>query len=644
MCGICGIVGFNDKKLLKRMCEVVSHRGPNDKGIFIDNEIGLGNQRLSIIDILGGHQPIHNEDETIWTTYNGEIYNFNKLRKDLEKRGHHFYTSSDTEVVVHAYEEFGDSCVHEFRGMFAFAIWDSTKKRLLLARDRLGIKPLYYTSTNGIFLFGSEIKSILQYEEIVRSVNYRALYNFLTFRFVPAPDTMFRGIKKLLPGSILTIKNGKIRIQKYWSPKAIAAPTKPETYYIDRLREILRNSIQVRLMSDVPLGAYLSGGVDSSSIVGMMSSIMDTPVETFSVGFGEGGYVDELVYARKVAEYFGTNHHEFLVDESSLGILPEVVWHFDEPLADPAAIPTYLISELAKKHVTVVLTGEGADEIFAGYLQYKLIVGGQRYLKPLPRFFKNMISGIVRIAPSQLLDRFFVYSSALGEGAKDRFSKYVTSLNNKGECYLSMISIFNKQEIEELCTNGFLKENQNLRIDDTINHHLETVHAGSLLHQFQLMEIETELPDDLLMKVDKMTLANSVEARVPYLDHKLVEFSFSIPESLKIRGLTEKYILRKAMSDFLPKGIGTRKKHRFFVPIDSWIENNSETISQILSEETIRKRGYFKSEYIRRMIRRFQRSKLYFSRQIWSLLTFELWHRIFMDSDNLYNPSLSKLV
>ena len=639
MCGICGYVGFNNPNLLKRMCKVIAHRGPDDSGIFLDDNIGLGNRRLSIIDVASGHQPIHNEDESTWITYNGEIYNFLELRYELEKRGHKFYTNSDTEVIVHLYEEFGESCVKKLRGMFAFAIWNSNKKKLFLARDRLGIKPIYYTIVNGKFLFASEIKSILQFSEVERKVNYKDLHNYLTFRYVPGEGTMFVGIKKLLPGHTLTLEAGKITIKKYWDLDIQNIENKSENYYSETLFKLLKESIKMRLITEVPLGAYLSGGIDSSCVVGLMSTLVKEPVKTFSVGF-ESELADELNYARVIAEHFGTDHREFIVESRTAKLLPKIIWYMDEPNADPAAIPIYLLSELTKKYATVVLVGEGGDEMFAGYQQYKFMLIGKQYEPIFSGVFgKRFVPWLIRKVPYTFLDKFFEYTSALGEEGINRAIKFISTLNDEPEAYLKIISIFTDEEKEDLYSDKLMNSTKLTPPDRIIKPYL-SCRNFPLLSRMQLTDIKTWLTH-LLMKEDKMTMAKSIEGRVPFLDHQFVEFCNTIPPNLKLRGMKDKYILRKTMSRLIPRTIMKRKKHQFFVPIDTWFEGElGEIFNQVFSESEVKKRKYLKYDYIKRIIKHHKRSKLYYSRQIWTLLIFEFWRKIFIEG-NPRKPRLS---
>jgi len=626
MCGIAGMVGFSDRELLKKMCDTIKHRGPDDSGFFIDDSIGLGNRRLSIIDVAGGHQPIHNEDESVWIVFNGEIYNFQELRKGLEKKGHRFYTNTDTEVIVHAYEEFGNACVKKLRGMFAFAIWDAEDKKLLLARDRLGIKPLYYTLLGRKLMFASEIKSILQDERVKRKINKRALHYFLALRYVPGPDTMFQGIYKLQPGHSLTWKDGMINIKRYWKLR-MKPSNKPERYYLKKLYEMLKESIRMRLMSEVPLGAYLSGGIDSTSVVALMSELMDEPVKTFSVGFGEER-IDELPYSRLVADYFNTDHHEFIVEPTKLELLPKVVWYFDEPVADPAAIPVYLLSKLAKKYVTVVLTGEGGDELFAGYEHYMWMCNYKKYSRLIPLIFKGMVPRVVKFVPMSVYNKFWKFSSYLGNEGVRRLSEFVKlAESDMCDAYMKFVSIFDETELRRL-----LLQTRIHTMREMYSRYFAHAGTHNLLNTLILLETEVQLPDDLLMKNDKMGMAHSIETRVPFLDHELVEFAASLPQHLKLNGTKDKYILRKVMSKRTPEGIMDRKKHRFFVPIDTWFEGElGEVFVQLFSEESVKRLGLFDYRYITHILEGFKDSRLYYARQAFTLLSFEIWRRIFIE-------------
>lgn len=622
MCGICGTAGFSDRTLLSRMCDVISHRGPDDSGMFLENGIGLGHRRLSIIDIKSGHQPIHNEDESIWIVFNGEIYNYLALKKELEKRGHRFYTSSDTEVIVHLYEEFGDKCPEKLYGMFSLAIWDENRKRLFLARDRLGKKPMYYTLLDGKLLFGSEIKSILQYSEIIRKVDVRALHNFLTFSYVPGPRTMFEGIKKLPPGHTLSYENQKVSIVKYWEFSMNENFQIGEEYYIDGLKKILTDAIRIRLMSEVPLGAFLSGGLDSSTVVAIMSGLVEEPVKTITASFEEGGSYDESRYAKLVAEHFETEHHEVMLRSKDIGILPEIIWHFDEPILDASAIPVYMIAKKAKQYVTVVLVGDGSDESFMGYAQHDLLPKIYKYQSPFPGFIKrNLAPGIARflsaMIPFKKTKRYLGFAANFG-----------LTLGDQKGMYRTMMTRFTEPEKEKLCV---------VDPKDTEDALLPHFKEQNFLKNMSSFEIKVNLPDNYLMKLDKMTMAHAIEARAPFLDHRLVEFAGTIPSNLKLRGSSEKYILKRIMKGILPDEIIKRKKHPFIVPIVKWFEKDLRELTvELLSEENIRKQGYFNYDYVRKVL---SKNNPDYNQPL-SLMHFQLWHKIFIESDDVYKPKL----
>lgn len=610
MCGIAGFAGFEDKALLRKMTDAIKHRGPDDRGFFTDKNISLGMRRLSIIDVKWGKQPLHNEDGTVHVVYNGEIYNFLSLRQELEEKGHKFYTKSDTEVIVHLYEEHGDALVKKLHGMFAFALWDSKKKKLLLGRDRFGKKPLYYCLHGGAFYFASEIKSILAEREVPKVVDKAALSDFLTFRSTIGDRTMLKGIKKILPGHILVYKNGRISTRKYWSLEFFPE-NRDDNYWLAGLQELLSQAVKKRLMSEVPLGAYLSGGVDSSIVVALMSGFSEEPVKTFSVGFGSE--FDETGYARQVAEYLGTDHREFVVEKDALSILPQVVWHMDDPVADPAAIPTYLLSKRAKRHVTVVLTGEGGDEIFAGYFQYKVVDRLNRSMIPRRAF------GAVKIIPASILNRIFPFTKALGDEGVKRFDLVLKGGNFKKQL-LNITSIFTENE-KKLLGVGSGAERQDYAL----------LSGSYSLNKLLAFDVKTELPNDLLAKVDRMTMAFSIEARAPYLDHALAEFAARMPERLKLNGMKDKYLLRKIGSRLLQKRIMERKKQNFFVPLHEW-KNDIIKETENLCQESSGSR-FFSRPYLEKAMSQTARSELYYTRQLWSILTFLTWHRIFIEGD-----------
>jgi asparagine synthase (glutamine-hydrolysing) len=629
---MCGIVGFNwdEKALLKQMMDSIKHRGPDQCGTYTDKDISFGHQRLSIIDLSEkGRQPIFNEDNTIAVIFNGEIYNYKLLKKILEDKGHRFYTGTDTEVIVHAYEEYGKDCANHFNGCFAFAIWDSNRKELYLIRDRLGVKPLYYLNLGDKFLFASEIKALLEFPEFVRKLNPSALHSFLSFRCNHTFETMFKGICKVPPGHVLKYSDHNVELSRYWHPQ-IGAEKQSELYYSSRIRRFMEDAVRMRLMSEVPLGVYLSSGIDSASIVGLMSHISPEPVETFSVGFGAANEFNELSNASRTAEYFKTNHHEIMVEADTAKLLPKIVWHLDEPMSDATSIPVYLLSEKAKKYVTVVLTGDGGDEAFGGYEQFKFMKYHHRFLKKVPQSVRKAAAASVSLIPPKLLNHLFEYSESLGIEGMNRFSEFATS-NDDLKAYLSLVSVFNEREKKSLYASSLDFNSLNASLMSELRSCLNAKDA--FMNKIINMDTSLILAEDMLMKTDKNTMAHAVEARVPFLDYNIMELSYKIPPSLKIAGMTEKYILRKAMSDVLPRPILTRKKSRFFVPIDSWFESGLiELAKNILSEETIKKRGIFDYTYVDKAFKGYKESKLYFSRQIWSLVNFEIWCRTYLDN------------
>ncbi len=589
------------------MTDRLQHRGPDSSGKFEDEGISLGHRRLAIIDLSEkGHQPMSNKDGTVWVTFNGEIYNFRRLRAHLEQKGYRFESDSDTEVIVHAYEEFGDACVNRLDGQFAFAIWDSQKKRLFCARDRLGIRPFYYAIVDGRMIFASEIKAILEHEYFSDPrVDHIALDRYFTYRYTPGEDTVFFGIRKLRPANTLIYRDGKIVVRPYWTFSY--APNKNSTGENARtLLEHLEQSVRDRMVSDVPLGAYLSGGLDSSAIVALMAKESADPIKTFSVSFPYERE-DEGRYARLVAEAYGTDHHELEVRRDAFDVLPNVVWHLDEPLADASCIPTYLMSELTKKHVTVILSGEGSDELFAGYDKYK-------YARILLK---------VRHGPAFLTQIMPGKRSIM----TDRIKSIVQHADSNEDAYERMVAVFSEDEKKEAYTPYLLES-----IGDA-NHarpwKKDIPSSPNLLSMMLATDMKTWLPDDLLLKGDKMVLAHAVEGRNPFLDYHLVEFAATIPSSQKLRLWTDKYIYRKAISPILPQEIVKRKKHGFMVPIDAWLQKDlKDAAQQVLTTPEVL--HYLKRPAVDKALSNHTKHA-YYRRQLWTMLNFALWHRIFIE-------------
>jgi len=557
MCGICGIYNFNNAQDVERerllgMCRIMEHRGPDDEGMHIihrDEEnfsVGLGHRRLSIIDLSpSGRQPMSNEDGTLWITYNGEVYNFKEIRHELVSKGHKFKSHTDTEVIVHLYEEEGKECVKKLRGMFAFVIWDNRNRTLFAARDRLGIKPFYYYYSKDNFIFASEIKAILQSGRVLPEVNTEVMNIHLTLGYTPAPYTMFKNIFKLLPGNLLVLSKGRLKIEQYWDIAAVANNEKlPEREYVERFQSILKDCIQKRLISDVPLGVFLSGGVDSSTVVGLMRSLVNEKIKTFCIGYSEKKS-SELEYAKIVAKKFNTDHHEYILEpENFYDFIPKFIWHFDEPISEPAAIPLYFISKLARKHVTVLLSGEGADELLAGYPIYN-------YMQTIDRYRK--LPGVLR---RNLTDKFLT-RLIKSEKKRDKYSEWINLPLE--ERYLSVPSELSGSMRKKLFNKDFLNHSQ-LEAAEVMGNYFEKVKSQDNLSKMLYVDTKTWLADDLLTKADKMSMAVSVELRVPFLDHTLVEFVASVPSRYKLRNGKSKYLLKKSVSGLLPKEIINRKK------------------------------------------------------------------------------------
>ncbi|MBA2379873.1 MAG: asparagine synthase (glutamine-hydrolyzing) [Blastocatellia bacterium] len=626
MCGIAGFISRDRgasleprEALLDRMCKVIAYRGPDEQGMVVRGRAALGMRRLSIIDLEGGQQPIYTEDGNLAIVFNGEIYNFRELRRELESLGHRFRSKSDTEVVVHAFEEYGVDCLSKLRGMFAFAIWNFREETLFIARDRVGKKPLFYSQIpNGDFVFGSELKTLLVHGGLTRSIDKSALDAYLTFGYVPEEFCIFEGVRKLPPGHYVVLKNGETSVRQYWDFKFDAdEPEQSEEYYVRTLREKLEEAVRVRMISDVPLGAFLSGGVDSSTVVAYMSKLSDTPVKTFSIGFNEDSF-DELKYARVAAKHFGTEHHEFVVTPDLVEIIDELVWHFDEPFADSSALPTFMVSKLAREYVTVVLSGDGGDELFGGYTRYTTNESRD--------VFARLPHGI-RTGVLQKL------SMSLPHGAPGKNYLYNIGLAGNDR-YIDSISHFNGPRRRALYAKGYAEElNGTFGIGEELYRKLaDAVGGGSAIDKLLYLDSKTYLPGDILTKVDRMSMANSLEARVPLLDHKLIEFVMTIPSTLKMNGSVSKYILKKAMEGTVPNEILHRSKQGFGVPIGEWIKQQLRArIVSDLRDQRTRERGYFDEKYIDTLLDEHQRNRRDHSHELWMLWMLELWHRRYVD-------------
>jgi len=627
VCGIAGLVATDalhdeDTARALRMRDILTHRGPDGAGIYSDARALLTHRRLSIVDLAGGHQPLSNEDGTVWVTYNGEIYNHADVRSVLESHGHRYRTKSDTETIVHAYEEWGDDCVHRFRGMFAFAIWDTRAQRLLLVRDRLGVKPLYWALAGDRLLFASEIKAIIESGLVAAQPNEAVLAEVLATRYTSGTDTLFRGIFKLLPGHRLVFQNGEIRTEQYWDlPLDGPDPSFDELgeeAIVERFRALLQESVRLRLMADVPLGMFLSGGIDSSAVAALMAREVNRPIDTFSVAFADREF-SELEYARQVARTVGANSHEVVIDdEDFFGALPRLIWHEDEPIAHPSSVPLHFVSMLAREHVKVVLTGEGADELLAGYGKYPRALfnwrAGGIYERLVPSLIRSAVADtVVTRLPGRLgqyarrsflamprqADAMFLDNFA---GIPMRLQRVLLGNNRGGDPYGPSLAHFGR-------VNG----------------------RSGVLDRLLYTDVKTYLVE-LLMKQDQMSMSASIESRVPFLDHRLVEFAVRLPARLKLRGLTTKRILRLAARGLLPDSILTRPKMGFPVPFGRWARGAwNGVVHDVLLDRRTRERGVIDASAVAALLRDHHEGRRNGGDAIWALLNLELWYRTFID-------------
>jgi asparagine synthase (glutamine-hydrolysing) len=626
VCGIAGIVGGNQEAVeasdVHRMCQAIVHRGPDDEGVYVRGGVGLGMRRLSIIDVAGGQQPIHNEDGTVWAVFNGEIYNYLELRAELEGRGHHFYTHSDTEVIVHLYEELGAECVKKLRGMFAIALWDESKRYLLLARDRLGKKPVHYAIHNDRLLFGSEIKAVLAVAPELAIPNPEALLQYFYFGYVPDPLTAFAGIQKLPPGHFLEFSHENLRIRSYWNvPSYGSATAKSEEECLEILELKLAEAVRVRLMSEVPLGALLSGGVDSSIVVALMARASSTPVKTFSIGFAEDVF-NEAPYARIVAERFGTEHHEMVVDPNIEETIAYLSSMLEEPFGDSSMLPTYFVCRMARQHVTVALTGDGGDEMFAGYDRYAVAMRRKRF-DNMPqwagRFYRRTLHPNL---PAGFYGRNMAWNASLNW--RDRYLDGVTYLPARGR----ERSLFSKD---------FLAAAD--RMSDPLqqfqNYFDHTPGAQDDLSRLLYLDTKTYLTGDILTKVDRMSMATSLEVRVPMLDHEFVEWAAALPIEWKFRASTRKYLLKRLAERIgIPAELLHRPKRGFQLPLEQWLRGElKQKFLSILTEPRTLQRGYFRPDAVRGMIDEHVRGRRNRSGVLWKMLILEWWHRNYLEKE-----------
>jgi asparagine synthase (glutamine-hydrolysing) len=631
MCGICGKLMLDAEAavspaLVKAMADTIAHRGPDDEGYYVSGPVGLGFRRLSIIDLQTGHQPLSNEDDTVWIVFNGEIYNYQELRDLLLSKGHVFKTRTDTEVIVHLYEEFGPKCLEKLQGMYGLAIWDTKARSLFLARDRVGIKPLYYCLTGKSLVFGSEIKAILADPSVKREIAPELIDRFLTFLYMPGEETLLAGIKKLAPGHYLLIKDGKTEVRQYWdldlaepSRKISLADAEAE------LQSLLAKTVELHMIADVPVGVLLSGGVDSTAVLSLAVNGTDKKISTFTVGFSGGEVADERPYAKLAAERYGTQHYDMTITAKDFAaFIPQYVWHMEEPVCEPPAIAMYYVSKLARNHVKVLLSGEGGDEAFAGYSNYRNLVWLERLKRGVPSLNRTFARGLS--AANSLLHspRVAKYAPLLN----DRFPEYYYSCTSNPYRYTG-------NRLGETYSTGFASGIDREHSLEPVRQLQAKVRSRNMLDAMLYIDTKTWLPDELLIKADKMTMANSVELRVPLLDHKVLEFATSLPSNYKLNGFKTKYILKKAMAQKIPVEIRDRKKTGFPVPYESWLRNDlKDVVWGILTDRKTIDRGYFSKDAIEGLLRANSNGANY-SKEIFSLLNLELWQRTFLESEKV---------
>jgi len=623
MCGIAGLVNANGRAansaLLQRMTDVLVHRGPDGSGLHIDGCVGLGHRRLAIIDLATGDQPMSSADGTIWITYNGEIYNFQELRSELEARGFAFHTTSDTEVIIHAYEAFGVHCLERLQGMFAFAIWDSRRRQLLLARDRVGIKPLVYAWDGHRLLFGSEIKALLQDPIVPRELDWDALRDYLTYHYITGPRTIFRAIRKLLPGSylLLSLDHGSMRSERFWDLRFVPDDSLSASEWVEQLRYLLTKTVEQHMIADVPVGAFLSGGIDSSSVVALMARASSSRVRTFSIGFDDADF-DELAYARQVASRYGTEHAEYVVKPDALEVLPQLAWQFDEPFADSSAIPTYYVSKITRDQVTVALSGDGGDESFAGYGRYARALDLHDRLDRLPGLVARPI--------------FRLAALLLSPGARGQAYSELLGTMDPIERYFRLVSYRRSEGLRRLLT----PEAQTQLVAEASPAWFQQLAreggAPDYVSTLQYLDVRTYLPEDILTKVDRMSMLVSLEARVPLLDHILMEFVATMPTRLKLSNGEGKAILKQAMAKDLPGDVIWRRKMGFDPPLGKWFRQElADYIRDILLDRRSRERGVFSPEAVKGLLDEHQKGRRDLSSHIWSLLILEEWARRWWD-------------
>jgi asparagine synthase (glutamine-hydrolysing) len=630
MCGIVGIVGSSgcpvDDAVLRSMNDAIWHRGPDDDGYFVRDRVGLGMRRLSIIDVAGGRQPIHNEDKSIWVVFNGEIYNYEELRDDLQRRGHHFYTKSDSETLVHLYEEFGDAGVTRLRGMFAYALWDERRNRLFVARDRFGIKPLYYAQHRGRLFFASELKAFHRVPGLPRELNEASVDRYLAYLYVPGPETIWKGVGELPPAHYLVFENGTLTERRYWEIEYREDREIPAAEWRQRFLEQFRSSVKSHLMSEVPLGAFLSGGIDSSAMVAVMAQESGTKVKTFSIGYeGAGAFQDERAHARVVADRFATEHREFVVKPDIDALLPELVATMEQPFADSSVIPNYYISKLTRQHVTVALSGLGGDEVGGGYQRYLGMLWAERYARMPAALRPQWLKAAVGRLPD-------VQSGRRWLDQTKRF--FASACLAPADRYGAMVTTFSPTERSRLLVPEFALRANAANAECLVTRVFDSGRADGVLHAAMLADLETYLPGDLLTLADRTSMRHSLEVRVPFLDHPLVELMGSVPADLKVHGRTKKVLMREAFRGLLPASILRRRKVGFSVPMALWLRTDLRaTLQDVLSEAEVRRLGYLQYAEVDRIKTEHLAGRTNHESKLWALINLVCWHRQWQGRD-----------
>jgi asparagine synthase (glutamine-hydrolysing) len=627
VCGITGQVRTDGRRVdgetINAMCAAQEHRGPDSRGIHLDPEVGLGIQRLRVIDLETGDQPIYNEDRTVAVVLNGEIYNYRELRRGLESRGHTLRTHGDTEVIVHLYEELGAECVEQLEGMFAFALWDTRRHRLLLARDRLGKKPLFYSERDGALSFASELSALLADREVPHDLDFHALDSYFAYQYVPSPLSAFKAVRRLPPGSTLSYEDGRVLIERFWRLRYEPQPVPEGPELHQEIRRLIRQAVSDRMISDVPLGAFLSGGIDSATVVAAMAETSPEPVRTFSIGFEDEGW-NELPNARLIAERFSTAHEELIVKPDLISIIPKVVRHYGEPFADPSSVPTFYVSEMARRGVTVALNGDGGDESFAGYYRYVTASRTHRIASMIPTPLRRGIGAIGRRTevqgdPTRATNRARRLARSLGLSDRDRYAR--------------SMEVFNANERRGLYADGFADRLRGEPEPRLVEDKWDEGNADDLINKMLEVDVGTYLPDDLLVKVDIASMAYSLEARSPLLDHRLMEFAAGLPGSLKLHGDEKKVVMRDALRGWIPDRILDGPKRGFGMPmIGRWFRGDLRSyIRDVLTDPVAVGRGYFDESYVRGLLDRHQDGSRDHSEKLWALLMFETWHQEVVD-------------